>query len=73
MSSGPVAVSFDTAIASLSSVILNRLLYSSVFEEVKLSLIFSSCFFLCFETSLNNSEMRNYPKQFRKCICYLFL
>ena len=45
MSSGPVAVSFDTAIASLSSVMLNRLLYSSVFEEVKLSLIFSSCFF----------------------------
>ena len=34
MSSGPVAVSFDTAIASLSSVMLNRLLYSSVFEEV---------------------------------------
>ena len=45
MSSGPVAVSFDTAIASLSSVMLNRLLYSSVFEEVKLSLIFFFLFF----------------------------
>ena len=33
MSSGPVAVSFDTAIASLSTVMLNRLLYSSVFED----------------------------------------
>ena len=46
MSSGPVAVSFDTAISSLSSVMLNRLLYSSVFEEVKLSLIFSSYFLM---------------------------
>ena len=45
MSSGPVAVSFDTTIGSLSSVILNRLLYISSFEEVKLSLIFSCCFF----------------------------
>ena len=45
MSSGPVAVSFETAITSLSSVILNKLLYSSSFEEVKLSLIFSCCFF----------------------------
>ena len=44
MSSGPVAVSFDIAIASLSSLMLNRLLYSSVFEGVKLSLIFSSFF-----------------------------
>ena len=37
---------FHTAIASLSSVILNRLLYSLVFEEVKLGLIFSSCFLM---------------------------
>ena len=43
MSSGPVAVSFDIAMASLSSVMLNRLLYSSLFEEVKFSLIFSCC------------------------------
>ena len=43
---GLVAVYFDTAMASLSSVMLNRLLYSSVFEEVKLSLIFSSCFLM---------------------------
>ena len=39
MSSGPVAVSFDTAMTSLSYVMLNRLLYSSLFEEMKLSLI----------------------------------
>ena len=44
MSSGPVAVSFDTAIASLSPVTLNRLFYSSVFEEVKLSLMFDVAF-----------------------------
>ena len=48
MSLGPIAVSFDIAMASLSSVMFNRLLYSSLFEEVKLSLIFSCFFFLFF-------------------------
>ena len=46
MSLGPVAVSFDIAIASLSSVMLNGLLHSSVFDKVKLSLIFSCCFLI---------------------------
>ena len=46
MSSGPEAVSFDAVIESFRFVMLNRLLNCLLLEELKLSLIFSSCFLI---------------------------